>query len=385
MKTALVIEQIDTSRGGAEHSSLEMASLLARRGLEVTLVTRWACRVPPNGFEIVDLAPDIPERFVPLWSFLSDADAYLSRREFDVVHAVTPVRRADVYQPRGGLIAETFARNVARRQGFSAALKRLFGPNGRQRRLQRIERYLAAESECLFLAVSDYVRRQCIEHLGLPGSRIRVIYNGVDAERLQRPIDPQEIARLRSLFGVRDDQALGLFVANNLKLKGMDLVIAALERLRRSDPPAFDRLKVGVVTSADFRGYQQRVEHLGLGDRFRFIGPAKEIHRVYGLADFLLHPTWYDPCSHVVLEAIVCGLPSVTTRFNGAAEIVREADCGMVLDELTVEAVASAMVAMIGAEYRRRLAANCGRAADRVTMARHVDELVNLYKELAER
>ena len=43
----------------------------------------------------------------------------------------------------------------------------------------------------------------------------------------------------------------------------------------------------------------------------------------YAAADLYVHPTFYDPCSLVVLEAAACGLPIITSRYNGAAELFR--------------------------------------------------------------
>ena len=50
---------------------------------------------------------------------------------------------------------------------------------------------------------------------------------------------------------------------------------------------------------------------------------AREMRNAYFAADFLVHPTFYDPCSLVVLEALACGLPVITTRANGASELLR--------------------------------------------------------------
>ena len=53
----------------------------------------------------------------------------------------------------------------------------------------------------------------------------------------------------------------------------------------------------------------------------------------YFAADFLVHPTFYDPCSHVVLEALACGLPVITTRYNGASELLHPPREGYVIDD----------------------------------------------------
>ena len=53
----------------------------------------------------------------------------------------------------------------------------------------------------------------------------------------------------------------------------------------------------------------------------------------YFAADFLVHPTFYDPCSLVVLEALACGLPMITTRANGASELMTPPREGYVIDD----------------------------------------------------
>ena len=49
-----------------------------------------------------------------------------------------------------------------------------------------------------------------------------------------------------------------------------------------------------------------------------FLGHRADPKDAYFAADFLVHPTFYDPCSLVALEALACGLPVITTRYNGA-------------------------------------------------------------------
>jgi UDP-glucose:(heptosyl)LPS alpha-1,3-glucosyltransferase len=51
----------------------------------------------------------------------------------------------------------------------------------------------------------------------------------------------------------------------------------------------------------------------------------------YQAADLLALPTLYDPCSNVVLEALGCGCPVITTAANGAAEFITPGENGEVI------------------------------------------------------
>ena len=68
-----------------------------------------------------------------------------------------------------------------------------------------------------------------------------------------------------------------------------------------------------------------------MADRVRFWGPVTETAPFYQAATVLALPTLYDPCSNVVLEALACGTPAVTTAANGAAEFITPGENGAVL------------------------------------------------------
>ena len=67
-----------------------------------------------------------------------------------------------------------------------------------------------------------------------------------------------------------------------------------------------------------------------MADRVRFWGPVTETAPFYQAATVLALPTLYDPCSNVVLEALACGTPAVTTAANGAAEFITPGENGAV-------------------------------------------------------
>ena len=65
----------------------------------------------------------------------------------------------------------------------------------------------------------------------------------------------------------------------------------------------------------------------------RFHGFMPDPRNAYFAADLLVHPTFYDPCSLVVQEALACGLPVITSRHNGDAELLDPPHEGLVIDD----------------------------------------------------
>jgi len=104
----------------------------------------------------------------------------------------------------------------------------------------------------------------------------------------------------------------------------------------------------------------------------------------YAAADAFVLPTFYDPCSLSVSEAAACGLPSVTSRFNGAAELLSEGVEGFVLaDPADDSELCNRLGSLMDPALRLRMGAAARRLALRYTLERNCDELMAIYDELA--
>jgi UDP-glucose:(heptosyl)LPS alpha-1,3-glucosyltransferase len=106
----------------------------------------------------------------------------------------------------------------------------------------------------------------------------------------------------------------------------------------------------------------------------------------YFAADFLVHPTFYDPCSLVVLEALACGLPVITTRYNGASELlhVGKDDLGLqegfvVDDPHDHEQLASCMYQLLDSTRRSVFSQSARRTAARWTFEHHYRQLLGVF------
>ncbi len=382
MRIAIVQETVDVQRGGAETSTVEMARNLAALGLDVTVVCRAAddatdsdAAVPGVAFERIRVTSG--SRIARVIGFVRGADRHCREEGYDIVHAVMPCMSANVYQPRGGTYAETIARNVALERSIVARMMKWVDRrlSWRQRFLVLLEReLLRGRRRPHVAAVSDYVRRQVVDGFDYPADLVRVVFNGVDVDTA---VTSRAGAELRARERIPDATPLVLFVGHNYKLKGLRELLIAFARL---DAPG-----VVLIIAGDGKrpAYERLARRLRLADRVRWLGATADLSDWYAAADVLAHPTWYDPCSRVVLEALSYGLPVVTTCFNGAAEMMQPDKHGVVLDSpADATALANAIKHCLSPELKHACQAVAGEFRQQASMARHARELAAFYEHV---
>ncbi len=390
LNVALVMERIEPWRGGAETSTMLFARHLAERRCRVTILTSSDAQSMP-GLEVVPIRVTRSLRPLRTLQFSRRAAGYVRGRHFDVVHAITPCLAADVYQPRGGTIPETLQRNLALRpaaasRGFKGLTQKL---NLKYRTMARLERRLLQRRPTPWvIAISDYVARQLRRHYDFPPEAIRLIFNGVDPDHSSLAERVEHRQNIRRQLGLRPDDLMALCVAHNFKLKGVPRLIEALAHLDRhprgtSEKKPRHGLYAVIVGRDDLTPHTRLAEQLGIAGRVIFAGPTQRIAAFFHAADFLVHPTYYDPCSRVVLEGMAAGLPAITTRYNGASEKIVHGESGYVIeDPADVAGLAAAMEGLCDPVRRGQMAARALAAVSDLTMARHADQVMALYDEL---
>ena len=317
-------------------------------------------------------------------TFAHRVERLLRLNSFDVVHAISPFRCADIYQPRGGTVAESIERNLAL-VGSRAGrrLKRCANRfNLKQRYMLSLEQELLGRPNGpLIVAISDYVVRQLRRHYALPDRRIRKVYNGVDTSVPRGLERSEQRAAIRREFGISDGDCLVLLVAHNFRLKGVHHWMEALSLLVNR---GVNDVRSLVIGKGESQRWHRLAARLGITSHLRFTGPSDRVPDLYRAADVLVHPTYYDPCSRVVLEAMVAGLPCVTTRWDGASEVIQDGVNGYVLDEpRNAAALADRVERLRDLDSRRAVGAAASVIADTVSMSRHACEMLEVYQELA--
>ena len=335
-KVAIIIERANVALGGAERSVLELAGALSGLGLEVDIL---AAKGRTDTSNVHILCPNTAGRRVRFFTFEKAIKDHLSKTHYDIIHSVLPFEFADVYQPRGGAYAESILRNAASYENrLVERCKKLTAiTNWRRTVLVHAERKLAQGADGpVIAALSRYVAEQFKQRYGTYDGRIVTIPNGV---KTGRPINKDQADRLRAdvLAKLRvkesDNPVLFLFVANNFRLKGLSPLIRAMSLAARHE--AHRKGYLIVVGSGKKLKYAELAHKLntpGMGKRVVFLGTVSHVQNVLSIADVAVLPTFYDPASRFILEALAAGKPVITTRFNGATDLFVKNRHGKIID-----------------------------------------------------
>ena len=380
MKVALVIERFDPSRGGREVSTAQIAEGLSRRGQDVTVFCMSA-GAGGQGFRTRELKCWGLDRATKLASFARSVRGASRDGGFDIVHATLPIPSANVFQPRGGLVGAQEAASLRRRRGLRRFLTQLAQPlNSHRRKMRSMERKLVGDPAVLCLAVSEMAAREFMNYYARD-KNVRVIYNAVDTPEVPDEQRRQWRCERREQAGAAADSPLFLTVATNFRLKGVAQAIHAFARWYRS-PAGSEGARLVAVGQEKIVSYRRLVKKLGLVKQVHFEPRADNVWPWYAAADVFMLLSWYDPCSRVVLEAVRWAVPSITTVFNGAAEILARGAGLVVSSPDDIDAVVKAMSELSNPERRAAHRQACRDVADELSMDRHVEQLLEVYREV---
>lgn len=211
--------------------------------------------------------------------------------------------------------------------------ERLFGST-----VVPLERRLLRSPDVAVIAVSAAMASDIQRDYGR-AVRPDVIPHGVDGAQFNPAVRGRYRAVARQRLQLTDQDVLHLFVGD--LRKGFNQAVEALAT-------APGRL-IGVSRSNPDEAAAVAAR-LGLSARVTLLPPTDSIEEYYGAADTFVFPTPYDAFGMVITEAMACGLPVITTRAAGAADLIDDGRTGLLLaDSANVEALSKAM---------RRLAEN---------------------------
>lgn len=288
---------------------------------------------------------------------------------FDVVHAhgfkAGFVGRLAAWRAGGRPIVVTVHNHVLSRTDTSAAAR------WRYRVVERALSGLVSR----YIAVSDSIARELTAGFGLPAGKVVTIHNGIDTAPF---LAPQDRVAARAALGVAEGAQVVGVAARFSAQKGLRHLVAAVPELVRRRPGI--RVVIGGSGPLE-RSLREQAVALGVADAILWPGQIADMPRFLAALDVYVSPAETEAFGLGLIEAGAAGVPVVATRVGGVPEVVLDGDTGLLVAAGDPQALAAAVLALLGdAKTAARLAAaGRARAASSFSPERMVDATLAVY------
>ncbi|HZJ82894.1 MAG TPA: glycosyltransferase family 4 protein [Clostridia bacterium] len=305
-----VAQLIRLAEGGMKHHYISLIQGLLDSGIQVVAL----CNFPPKDMEGLEGFGATPLRFS------MHSENHPLRDIHTVIRLVNILKeyRIDVLHCHGfraGLIGR-IAAFLARCNCIYTMHN--FPPlglsKGKRQIAGNIERYLSHITGKI-ITVSEALKREAVDSMAIKEDKIGVIYNGIS-----RPAGNKTLKKLRESLGIDNDQVLIGTVARLIPSKGIDVLLDAIPFVNGKYPNVKFIILGDGPEESKLRG--QAIK-LNCNENIIFAGYKEYIWYYYDVFDIFLLPTLSEGLGISIIEALMVGLPVISTRTGGVEEIIR--------------------------------------------------------------
>ena len=182
------------------------------------------------------------------------------------------------------------------------------------------------------IANSNLMKEDLIHRFNIPTDKIEVIYPALDTKNFFPR--PESKAELRQRFKFDDKVVVAFVTSGNFKKRGLDLFSQAI-----------DALPEEIKSMASFRVVGK--EAAEASKLITFDPSLEDIENYFRAIDIMVLPARIEEFGRVIIEAMGCGLPVITTDKVGAAELLTGKSRRFVIPSNNPEQLSSAIDELI--------------------------------------
>jgi glycosyltransferase involved in cell wall biosynthesis len=249
------------------------------------------------------------------------------------------------------------------------------------------------------IAVSEATRRDLLKTMGVPGERVRLVYNAPNPEffahrrvadaRVAGPEGPA-IERRRILERYSIHYPFLLYAGNIRPQKNIPRLVEAfaVARAQLADHPVYKDLRLIIIGDeiSLYPAVRQAVIKSRVEDVVRFMGfvPFDTLRSFFEAAAAFVFPSLYEGFGLPPLEAMASGTPVVTSNVSSLPEVVADAAV-LVNPENVFDIARGIQEVLLDENLRQRLIRKGQEQAARFSWERTAREVLEIYREVAKR
>ncbi|MBT4520641.1 MAG: glycosyltransferase family 4 protein, partial [Halieaceae bacterium] len=285
--------------GGMQRNMLAIARACVARGHEVTVFTGFWQGAQAEGIGLEVLPIKGLSNHQRNKNFYNSLHARLATKQFDGVVGFNKMPGLDIYYAGDSCFASKAyeSRSIFYRMTPRSKMSLLF------------ERAVfGRDSNTRILSVSELERAAFRRYYDTPEDRFDTLPPGITRQCIMTDNHQQERATIRSELGAINGDTLLLALGSGFKTKGLDRSIVLLSRLSKEL-----NARLIVVGQDKERPLRSLAKKLRVDNRVTFLAGRSDVPAILQSVDVLVHPAYRENTGNVLLEAMVAGLPVVTT------------------------------------------------------------------------
>lgn len=206
-------------------------------------------------------------------------------------------------------------------------------------KFQKLVDRILARLTYRIVGVSEYVIDFTAKDEGIPKEKFTLIHNGVPVYRLQEQIKAYDAHSTKLELGFTESDKLIINIGQLIYQKNQALLIDSF-KIFSQDHPEYRLLILGEGKLRT--DLEKQIAELGLEEKVQLLGIQKEVPKFHQASEFFVLSSRFEGFPLVVVEALACGLPIISTPVAGSAQYLVDGENGFLANE-TKEDIAKKM------------------------------------------
>jgi glycosyltransferase involved in cell wall biosynthesis len=374
-KPVRVLHVLRPAAGGMRQHVLQLATGLVSHGFDAQIACPGDAEILRSAFAagieirpVPIVGPLSPLRDIEAVIVLSDV---IRRGSFDLVHA---------HGSKAGLIGRIAAMLARSPNRVVTVHNDVLGGSvrpGLRRAVIGVERLLARHTSRM-IAVSDALRSELVDTVGIDPALAVTVHNGIDLAPFLASVDPGPV---RERYGIpRDALVLGQ-AARFAPQKGHDTLVAAAV-------PVLERIPNAILLLAGDGPLLEQVvraaARTAVASRILFPGFETDVRGMLAALDVFVSSPVSEGLGLAAIEAMAAGLPVVSVRTGGVPEVVIEGETGLLAEPGDVPGLTEAMLRLARDPMMRLAMGKAGRlrAVEEFSQETMLERTAAVYREV---